>query len=36
MFIFWPTAEPLAQLDLFATQIVPGVRQRVGERRGGS
>lgn len=32
-FIFWPTTRPLAQLDVFATEVVPGVRQRVSERR---
>jgi len=25
--------EPLAQLEVFATEVVPGVRQRVTERR---
>ena len=33
-FVFWPTAAPLAQLKVFATEVVPGVRQRVSERRG--
>jgi alkanesulfonate monooxygenase SsuD/methylene tetrahydromethanopterin reductase-like flavin-dependent oxidoreductase (luciferase family) len=33
-FIFWPKHAPLAQLEIFATEVVPGVRQRVGERRG--
>jgi alkanesulfonate monooxygenase SsuD/methylene tetrahydromethanopterin reductase-like flavin-dependent oxidoreductase (luciferase family) len=33
-FIFWPMTAPLAQLEGFATQVVPGVRQRVSERRG--
>jgi alkanesulfonate monooxygenase SsuD/methylene tetrahydromethanopterin reductase-like flavin-dependent oxidoreductase (luciferase family) len=33
-FIFWPLTEPLAQLELFAVQVAPAVRQRVGERRG--
>ena len=33
-FIFWPMTAPLAQLEVFATQVVPGVRQRVSERRG--
>ena len=32
-FIFWPMTEPQAQLAVFATQVVPGVRQRVAERR---
>jgi len=33
-FIFWPVTAPLAQLDIFATQVVPRVRERVAERRG--
>jgi alkanesulfonate monooxygenase SsuD/methylene tetrahydromethanopterin reductase-like flavin-dependent oxidoreductase (luciferase family) len=33
-FVFWPTTAPLAQLELFAAEVVPGVRQRVSERRG--
>jgi alkanesulfonate monooxygenase SsuD/methylene tetrahydromethanopterin reductase-like flavin-dependent oxidoreductase (luciferase family) len=33
-FVFWPTTAPLAQLKVFATEVVPGVRQRVSERRG--
>ena len=33
-FIFWPMAEPLAQLETFAREVVPAVRQRVSERRG--
>jgi hypothetical protein len=32
-FVFWPTTAPLAQLKAFATEVVPGVRQRVSERR---
>lgn len=32
-FIFWPMTAPLAQLDVFATQVAPAVRQRVAERR---
>jgi hypothetical protein len=32
-FIFWPTTAPLAELEVFATEVVPGVRQRVSERR---
>jgi alkanesulfonate monooxygenase SsuD/methylene tetrahydromethanopterin reductase-like flavin-dependent oxidoreductase (luciferase family) len=35
-FIFWPMAEPLAQLDIFAREVVPAVRDRVAERRGRS
>jgi alkanesulfonate monooxygenase SsuD/methylene tetrahydromethanopterin reductase-like flavin-dependent oxidoreductase (luciferase family) len=33
-FILWPMTEPRAQLEVFATQVVPAVRQRVSERRG--
>ena len=33
-FVFWPTRAPLAQLEVFATEVVPGARQRVSERRG--
>lgn len=33
-FIFWPTDEDLAQLEVFAAEVVPGVRQLVSERRG--
>jgi alkanesulfonate monooxygenase SsuD/methylene tetrahydromethanopterin reductase-like flavin-dependent oxidoreductase (luciferase family) len=33
-FIFWPMTQPLAQLDVFAREVVPAVRQRVSERRG--
>jgi alkanesulfonate monooxygenase SsuD/methylene tetrahydromethanopterin reductase-like flavin-dependent oxidoreductase (luciferase family) len=33
-FIFWPRTAPLAQLEIFANEVVPGVRQRVAERRG--
>ena len=33
-FIFWPTRTPLAQFEVFATEVVPAVRQRVSERRG--
>lgn len=32
-FIFWPMSAPLAQLEIFATEVVPGVRQRVAEWR---
>jgi alkanesulfonate monooxygenase SsuD/methylene tetrahydromethanopterin reductase-like flavin-dependent oxidoreductase (luciferase family) len=32
-FIFWPRTEPLAQLELFASEVVPAVRERVSERR---
>ena len=34
-FIFWPTAAPLAQLDRFAREVAPAVRERVAERRHG-
>jgi alkanesulfonate monooxygenase SsuD/methylene tetrahydromethanopterin reductase-like flavin-dependent oxidoreductase (luciferase family) len=34
-FIFWPMTEPLAQLEVFASEVVPAVRQHVSERRGG-
>jgi hypothetical protein len=33
-FVFWPTSEPLAQLEVFATVVVPRVRERVRQRRG--
>jgi alkanesulfonate monooxygenase SsuD/methylene tetrahydromethanopterin reductase-like flavin-dependent oxidoreductase (luciferase family) len=33
-FIFWPMTEPLAQLGVFASEVVPRVRQSVSERRG--
>jgi alkanesulfonate monooxygenase SsuD/methylene tetrahydromethanopterin reductase-like flavin-dependent oxidoreductase (luciferase family) len=33
-FIFWPMIQPMAQLEVFAGEVVPGVRQRVAERRG--
>jgi alkanesulfonate monooxygenase SsuD/methylene tetrahydromethanopterin reductase-like flavin-dependent oxidoreductase (luciferase family) len=32
-FIFWPMTAPLAQLDMFAREVVPAVRQQVAERR---
>jgi len=32
-FIFWPTTAPLAQLEVFAGEVVPAVRERVSERR---
>jgi alkanesulfonate monooxygenase SsuD/methylene tetrahydromethanopterin reductase-like flavin-dependent oxidoreductase (luciferase family) len=32
-FIFWPMTAPLDQLEVFAREVVPGVRQRVAERR---
>ena len=34
-FIFWPMTAPLTQLEVFAREVVPAVRQRVAERRGG-
>ena len=33
-FIFWPRTAPLSQLEVFAGEVVPAVRQRVSERRG--
>lgn len=33
-FVFWPRSAPLAQLEVFAGEVVPAVRRRVGERRG--
>jgi alkanesulfonate monooxygenase SsuD/methylene tetrahydromethanopterin reductase-like flavin-dependent oxidoreductase (luciferase family) len=33
-FVFWPKNAPLAQLEVFAKEVVPGVRQRVSEHRG--
>jgi alkanesulfonate monooxygenase SsuD/methylene tetrahydromethanopterin reductase-like flavin-dependent oxidoreductase (luciferase family) len=33
-FVFWPSATALSQLEVFASEVVPGVRQRVSERRG--
>jgi alkanesulfonate monooxygenase SsuD/methylene tetrahydromethanopterin reductase-like flavin-dependent oxidoreductase (luciferase family) len=33
-FIFWPMTAPVAQLEMFARDIVPAVRERVAERRG--
>ncbi len=33
-FVFWPRVTALAQLEVFATDVVPAVRQRVAERRG--
>jgi alkanesulfonate monooxygenase SsuD/methylene tetrahydromethanopterin reductase-like flavin-dependent oxidoreductase (luciferase family) len=32
-FIFWPMTAPLAQLDTFARDVAPAVRQRVAARR---
>ena len=32
-FIFWPTTAPHAQLEVFASEVVPAVRERVSERR---
>ena len=32
-FIFWPMTSPLAQLDVFAREVVPAVRERVAQRR---
>jgi alkanesulfonate monooxygenase SsuD/methylene tetrahydromethanopterin reductase-like flavin-dependent oxidoreductase (luciferase family) len=33
-FIYWPMTAPLAQLEIFAREVVPGVRLRVSEQRG--
>ncbi|WP_157254857.1 LLM class flavin-dependent oxidoreductase [Nonomuraea typhae] len=33
-FVFWPVAEHATQLDLFAKEIVPAVRERVAQARG--
>jgi len=32
-FIFWPMTDPLAQLAIFAREVIPAVRERVAERR---
>jgi alkanesulfonate monooxygenase SsuD/methylene tetrahydromethanopterin reductase-like flavin-dependent oxidoreductase (luciferase family) len=32
-FILWPTTAPQSQLEIFAAEVIPGVRQRVTERR---
>lgn len=32
-FIFWPAGDPAGQLDVFATHVVPAVRERVAELR---
>jgi len=32
-FIFWPMTAPQAQLEVFASEVIPGVRQTVSERR---
>ena len=32
-FIFWPTTAPLSQLETFAGEVVPAVRERVRDRR---
>jgi alkanesulfonate monooxygenase SsuD/methylene tetrahydromethanopterin reductase-like flavin-dependent oxidoreductase (luciferase family) len=34
-FIFWPMTAPLAQLQVFASEVIPGVRQAVSDRRRG-
>jgi alkanesulfonate monooxygenase SsuD/methylene tetrahydromethanopterin reductase-like flavin-dependent oxidoreductase (luciferase family) len=34
-FIFWPMTAPVAQLETFAREVVPAVRERVAERRAG-
>jgi alkanesulfonate monooxygenase SsuD/methylene tetrahydromethanopterin reductase-like flavin-dependent oxidoreductase (luciferase family) len=32
-FIFWPATDPASQLDIFATRVVPAVRERVSQLR---
>ena len=34
-FVFWPAADPEQQLALFAAEVVPAVRERVGALRSG-
>jgi alkanesulfonate monooxygenase SsuD/methylene tetrahydromethanopterin reductase-like flavin-dependent oxidoreductase (luciferase family) len=34
-FIFWPTTSPAGQLEVFAEEVVPAVRERVASHRGG-
>ncbi|SPL99717.1 similar to Coenzyme F420-dependent N5 N10-methylene tetrahydromethanopterin reductase and related flavin-dependent oxidoreductase [[Actinomadura] parvosata subsp. kistnae] len=33
-FVFWPMTAPLSQLEVFAAEVVPAVRERVGQIRG--
>ncbi|WP_440070818.1 LLM class flavin-dependent oxidoreductase [Streptosporangium sp. OZ121] len=33
-FVFWPVAETRGQLEVFAAEVVPAVRERVGQIRG--
>jgi hypothetical protein len=33
-FIFWPEGEQVAQLERFAAEVVPGVREAVARERG--
>jgi alkanesulfonate monooxygenase SsuD/methylene tetrahydromethanopterin reductase-like flavin-dependent oxidoreductase (luciferase family) len=33
-FIFWPTEDPIRQIELFAVEVVPGVREAVARARG--
>ncbi|NJP95078.1 LLM class flavin-dependent oxidoreductase [Nonomuraea sp. FMUSA5-5] len=33
-FVFWPMTAPLSQLAVFAAEVVPAVRERVGQIRG--
>ena len=35
-FVFWPREEPLGQLELFAHEVAPAVREAVGKERGGT
>jgi hypothetical protein len=32
-FIFWPLDDPLRQLEVFAREVVPGVREAVARQR---
>lgn len=32
-FIFWPTTEPMRQMEVFAAEVVPGVQEAVSRHR---
>jgi hypothetical protein len=32
-FVFWPESDPLAQVERFAREVVPGVREAVAKAR---
>jgi alkanesulfonate monooxygenase SsuD/methylene tetrahydromethanopterin reductase-like flavin-dependent oxidoreductase (luciferase family) len=32
-FVFWPVSDPLVQVERFASEVVPGVREAVAQRR---